>query len=311
MIEVIQETGYEGNTYGDFLVLNFHQKSGQYYTRINIGGTFKIARMSLSGIMNNVLPREFPSKLFGNPYLHLVDGTTILFDIHGYEIYIDTDDFIKVSKYTWSTTPSNDNYVAGNIKGTDGKQYKRYLHQVIMGTEFKDRCVQIDHIDLNVLNNKKCNLRICNNRINNLNKHIHNSDSKDLLGIYKVNEGIYKAVIKVNGNNVHIGTGTLEQAKCIRKLVSDYLYEHDDISSMQLALFKKQVGILDTSADDNVYRNNELGLKYIRLDKRSGLYQVRINFKDGKGTVYCGSRKNVEDAIELRDKILNNNIGGN
>lgn len=38
MIEVIQETGYEGNTYGDFLVLNFHQKSGQYYTRINIGG---------------------------------------------------------------------------------------------------------------------------------------------------------------------------------------------------------------------------------------------------------------------------------
>ena len=70
-MKIIQETGYEGNIYNNFQVLNFHEKSGNYYTRINICGVYKIARMPLQDIINNIVPDKFPGKLVGNPYLHL------------------------------------------------------------------------------------------------------------------------------------------------------------------------------------------------------------------------------------------------
>ena len=78
------------------------------------------------------------------------------------KILIDKDDFDKVKHYQWhveNSRPSIQYAQASIPKGTIR------LHKLIMPS-----VLQIDHINHNGLDNRKCNLRICTNAENNRNK---------------------------------------------------------------------------------------------------------------------------------------------
>lgn len=306
-MDIIKETGHEGEIHGCMQILSMHKKKCKYYTRVMIDDTYKIALLSYEEIVNNILPTKFQGKLVGNPYWHLEDGTTIIFDINGKEIYIDTEDFDKIKHITWSSTPTNDDYVVGNIK-VENKVYKRYLHQFIMGTEFLDREIQVDHMDLNTLNNRKSNLRICNNTVNNRNKQIHRLPNKDMLGIRCIGNK-YRADIKYNGKSIYLGSGNLDQVKLIRKLAEEHI-KYNKLTECDIARLREVSGIKRKISEINSNSNNKLGIKNIKFDDKSNRYIVRINFKDGRGTIYCGAKKTLEEAIKLRDTLLNS-IGGN
>lgn len=83
---------------------------------------------------------------------------------------ISDEDFNKVNKWKWffPQTISKDKYVKGHIYYKNGKKKSVRLHRWILDAPNN---MVVDHIDGNVLNNQRNNLRICTRGQNALNKH--------------------------------------------------------------------------------------------------------------------------------------------
>lgn len=102
----------------------------------------------------------------GNKYLGQIYGTK--YDRY---FWIDAEDFKEVCKYNWYYQPKNlkkqGDY--GAIKSdTSGKSI--FLHRLIMGESPDETRPFIDHIDHDVCNNCKENLRFVNSKENNNNR---------------------------------------------------------------------------------------------------------------------------------------------
>lgn len=114
---------------------------------------------------------------------------------------IDLDDYEKVKSFCWYI--HNRGYVA--TQTSDGIIL---LHRLIM--DCPDG-LQVDHINHNKSDNRKCNLRICTNQQNNRNKC-----SKGIAFDKRVNK--WQARIYYNGKNLYLGSFTnKEDAIAARK----------------------------------------------------------------------------------------------
>ena len=91
---------------------------------------------------------------------------------------VDADDFEHLSKFKWCL--SGGGYA---MRGAliNNKWTTRYMHHEILG-ETKGR--QIDHIDRNKLNNRKCNLRFVT-RSQNQQNYIRKDNTSGVIGVYK------------------------------------------------------------------------------------------------------------------------------
>lgn len=130
-----------------------------------------------------------------------------------YECIVDDDIDQELLKIKWYSSHSSKTIVyARNIR-------KGYLHRLIMGNP-KGRLV--DHINGNTLDNRKCNLRICNNTesIRNRDKTKSKSSSKYIGVSYNKKTKNWRAHITLDYKYVQIGTfDTEEQAYRARKEV--------------------------------------------------------------------------------------------
>ena len=122
------------------------------------------------------------------------------------KILIDKDDFDKVKHYQWhveNSRPSIQYAQASIPKGTIR------LHKLIMPSN-----LQIDHINHNGLDNRKCNLRICTNAENNRNKDFKRNPVSGHKGIrYNPKVQSYYVRIMVNKKEISLGAyKTLENA---------------------------------------------------------------------------------------------------
>lgn len=108
------------------------------------------------------------------------------------ETLVDSDDYEKLSLYSWFTQVNKQS--SGNFKyygrgEVNGK--KVMLHRFILN--ITDRTVQVDHINGNSLDNRKSNLRICTSSQNNQNARKTNKKTKSK---YK---GVIYSPIRSNG----------------------------------------------------------------------------------------------------------------
>ena len=81
---------------------------------------------------------------------------------------VDDEDYAKVNQYKWCVTRNSHHrthYAMSRSLGCWKSPMK--MHRLIMGCT--DSKQQIDHINGNGLDNRKCNLRICTNRQNHWN----------------------------------------------------------------------------------------------------------------------------------------------
>ena len=119
------------------------------------------------------------------------------------EVLLDDDDYDRVIKERYSLTVTYDDtihnfYVAFTKKPSNSNS--RLLHRYILNPP---NGMTIDHINRNPLDNRKCNLRICTQFINNQNQS-HNTSGK--VGVsYCKKDYKYKAYIKVNGKQINLG----------------------------------------------------------------------------------------------------------
>lgn len=120
-------------------------------------------------------------------------------------ILIDKEDLEKVLKYKWHIKRSrNTSYAI-----THHLNSKIFLHRLILDYKGKE---DIDHINGNGLDNRKCNLRIVSHSVN-----MRNQKHKKSLGVKKVPSGKYQAAITKDGRSIYLGTfSTFEEAQKIR-----------------------------------------------------------------------------------------------
>ena len=107
---------------------------------------------------------------------------------------IDIDDINRVKDYKWHI---------------DGRGYIRndkigFLHRLIINCP--DDMV-VDHINNNPLDNRKCNLRICSQQQNSMNKQKQKSNTTSKYkGVYwHKQKNKWHASVRINGKNKHIG----------------------------------------------------------------------------------------------------------
>ncbi len=122
----------------------------------------------------------------------------------GYEAMIDAADASLCGQFNWRTTIDPRNVYAGRSSERDenGKQKNISLHRFIMG--FPDG--QVDHINGNGLDNRRCNLRVVSVSQNACNRRTPANNAHGLKGVgWDNSAGKFRARIMVNGKRVHLG----------------------------------------------------------------------------------------------------------
>ena len=122
-------------------------------------------------------------------YGKLVTGETFIFD---------SDDFSKISGTMWYRAI---NGAHGEVYVTDSHGNK--LYRAILDAP-GDMCV--DHINLDPLDNRKCNLRICTHRQNLCNRAPQSNNTSGVSGVcWKKRRQTWNARIKYYGAEIHLG----------------------------------------------------------------------------------------------------------
>lgn len=107
---------------------------------------------------------------------------------------IDNEDIDKVAQYKWHIKNSlHTQYAIAHVD----ENKKIFLHRLILGYDGK---LDIDHINHDGLDNRKCNLRIIDHSLNIMNQYGESN------GIKLVPSGNYQATIMVDGKSIYLGT---------------------------------------------------------------------------------------------------------
>lgn len=111
-------------------------------------------------------------------------------------IIVDDEDFNRIKLYNWWI---QDTCIRASVNGT-----KITLGRFIMGNP-PNGYDQVDHIDRDIFNNQKSNLRFCTNSQNASNR-IRRTGKSGYKGVYwHVKTSKWQAVIRVNKLNYNLG----------------------------------------------------------------------------------------------------------
>lgn len=137
-------------------------------------------------------------------YGKLSDGTVFIFDA-------DKIENIKTVNF----------YCGGKSK--EGKRYYiidsrgRTLHDYLFGHR---EGYEIDHINLNTMDNRSCNIRYCTHQQNQMNQSLQKNNTSGVSGVsYYPPRKKYRARIKISQNDIHLGYySTFEEAVMARNV---------------------------------------------------------------------------------------------
>jgi hypothetical protein len=116
---------------------------------------------------------------------------------NGSVVLIDDQDFPMLQGY--SVVLCN-GYPAVKIRGEI-----QYLHRLVMGLSKGDKR-QVDHVDLNMLDCRKSNLRLCTHVQNLMNQRKRPNTKSGYRGVYHhAKSGLWQARIRVEGKEKSLG----------------------------------------------------------------------------------------------------------
>jgi hypothetical protein len=135
-----------------------------------------------------------------NDYIYVEDYVEIcIYDKYGVETVraiIDVEDVELVKMYKWRLDGK------GYVSTVKNKKYQS-LHRLILNPP-KNKVV--DHINRNVLDNRRENLRICSQSENIRNKSVNCNNSSGCTGvIWNKEKSKWNSYISINHKNIHLG----------------------------------------------------------------------------------------------------------
>lgn len=125
------------------------------------------------------------------------------------EFIVDTEDLNKIKYHKWRFCH---NHI---VTGLPSKGTQRELSWVVLGLDNRvDKDIVVDHIDGNPKNNRKSNLRICQQKENVINKSFMSNNTSGFIGVsYRKDRNKYDPEIRLNGIRCHLGCeSTLKEA---------------------------------------------------------------------------------------------------
>jgi hypothetical protein len=130
---------------------------------------------------------------------------------------IDAEDYPIVSKYKWVT--NNALYAVSTNK-------KVYLHRLI--TDAKPG-QQVDHININVLDNRKQNLRICGNSLNSSNRKSYNE--LGFKGVeYHKSKNLYSAYFRINYKQYHSPCYKTKKEAVFARFILEQIFREEKLT---------------------------------------------------------------------------------
>lgn len=119
----------------------------------------------------------------------------------GGEIFqIDYEDYEMVSQYRWVTNRAG--YFVASLGSRDENHI--FLHRMIMKPSDGE---VVDHIDGDIRNCRRENLRICSNTENSRNANLSRNNQSGFKGVYwAADRGKWRAEITVDRKHIHIGS---------------------------------------------------------------------------------------------------------
>jgi hypothetical protein len=141
------------------------------------------------------------------------------------EFIIDTEDLPKVKYHKWRRSQ---NHV---MTGLPAQGTQRDLSWVILDLDNRKeeyKIMVVDHIDGNPLNNRKSNLRICEQAQNVINKKFMSNNTSGFIGVsYDKRRDRYDPAVQINKQRCHLGyTKTLEEAVYKRWYAEELLFQN-------------------------------------------------------------------------------------
>lgn len=124
-------------------------------------------------------------------------GICYLYD--GSECLFDKEDFDKIKDLTWG---SDGNGYAFARTGDRKDIIRIKMHRLIMDAPDG---LDVDHINHNTLDNRKCNLRICTRSQNNTNKIKRHNNTSGVIGVSLYRNSKWRADISINKKQVCLG----------------------------------------------------------------------------------------------------------
>ena len=131
--------------------------------------------------------------------------TNVILLSRGYQAVVDAADYTDLSQHNWSAwmSPSGTVYARRNMR-RGGKRGTLYLHQQVLG--YAPRGLEIDHINGNSLDNRRCNLRFCTHQQNSCNRLPNRTKLTKYKGVKKHNNcNRYEAKLKTLGKWHYLG----------------------------------------------------------------------------------------------------------
>ena len=125
----------------------------------------------------------------------------------------DSEDYDLVSKYKWSL---------GRCGYCRSGRNSIMLHRLVMGV--KEGC-QVDHINLDITDNRKCNLRICDNSLNQANRHGYSKFG--LKGVEQHNNGKWSAYVRREGKQYHSPVFSTQEEACFARYLLEQIVWKD------------------------------------------------------------------------------------
>ncbi len=127
---------------------------------------------------------------------------------------VDDEDFSRLNQHKWCVAKSGRNGFRA-VRGIrkDKRNVTAYMHRVIMDAP---KHLDVDHINHNPLDNRKCNLRTCTKSQNQHNQQLRKSGSSQFKGVvWDKCKNKWAAIIKLKTKQISIGrfNSEIEAAK--------------------------------------------------------------------------------------------------
>lgn len=136
------------------------------------------------------------------------------------EFYFDLEDYNKIKKYYWII--DKDGYVV-----TQCKEYSKLrMHRLIMDV-LDIREIEIDHISRIRHNNRKSNLRYCDDKENARNRSIQSNNTSGTVGVcYNKQNNKWRSYIKLFDKQINLGSyKDINKAIEIRELAENLFFK--------------------------------------------------------------------------------------
>lgn len=220
---MVKKNDLKGQRYGRLIVLEqqTNRKRTSWLCQCDCGNRVVVSSCHLrSGHTQSCgcycKDRIRESKKKENEY-HVIGDITIIKTNNGEEIIIDTSCLEKAKEHCWVV--GSHGYACARDDKT-GKVIT--MHRYLMGLEQYSPLV--DHVNRNRLDNRQCNLRLCNSEQNAMNKSILKTNTSGITGVNREKNG-WRARIGANHKTYELGVfEKFEDAVKARKDAEELMY---------------------------------------------------------------------------------------